>query len=167
MVLIGTLYAPFHSRKAKSPFHSSAAQASYWLAGVFMALVLVSYGLAPDWMWMYFIDHHSVSVFAVGYVLLMLYILPLVVGIVLGQILYQAGKTWWRVSVIVCVGIEAALLAGLWRRYNTVATSGEYITGRGETLLGGTGTLAVVMNIGGVVCALTAVYWWRRLAKSR
>ncbi len=165
MVLIGMLYAPFHDRTGKTVLLSRGAKASFALGGVFLLLVAVSYALNPDWMWMYYIDPDEVSWPAICYILIGLYVIPLLCGIYLGHELYLNGRWSWIAGMAATLLLELALLFLLWDRYNFIGTYVDFPARRGEPLVGSTGTLALVMNIGGASAVVMGVYLWRRLKK--
>ncbi len=130
-----------------------------------MLMVVASYAMAPDWMWMYYIDSRQVSWLFLVYVLISLYGLPLIAGLFLGQELYARRKIYWLAAILACLLVEGLLLALLWDRYNFISDYLGFLQRKGQPLVGSTHPLALLLNMGGVILLVVAVYLWRRLKK--
>jgi hypothetical protein len=102
-------------------------------AGVFTATALISYAIAPDWMWMYFIDPSdvawSVPLIAVGYLFVF------VLGFGASVALAGLGRKAQVAAVVTCLLGEIAVIAVTWDRYHLVGTREEFVSGSANLLV--------------------------------
>lgn len=166
MVLIGMLYAPL-ARETAIPFYRTKAFfASVRLAAAFLAVVAVSYAVAPDWMWMYYVRPNEVTAAGLLYVALVFYCLPYATGVFIGQhVCLHGQRRRWMIGVITCVIVQVALLVGWWQRYTRVGTAEEFFAGVAQPLVAAQ-PLNIILNVGTVVLAALAYWQWRALRKA-
>lgn len=165
MVVLGMLYTPLERELEKPFYRTKTFLAGCRLAGLFVALVMASYVLYPDWMWMYFVSTKALGlsqqIAIVGYVFLLLYVIPFVAGYFWGITFSSKNKFVWWAGIILNVVIEVLLIVILWDRYRAVGTREEFL--QGTTLsLTDFHTLSLVLNGGGILLVILGVWqWWR------
>ncbi|MGH7598877.1 MAG: hypothetical protein ACREOI_21185 [bacterium] len=164
MVILGMLYTPLEREPEKPFYRAKIFWASCRLAGLFVTLVMASYVLYPDWMWMYFVSTKTLG-FAlqtaiVAYVFLMLYVIPFIAGYFWGSTFHANKKVWWA-GIILNLALEVLLIFALWDRYSAVGTREEFL--RGATVsVSDFHLLGVLLNGGGILLAIFGVWqWWR------
>jgi hypothetical protein len=99
---------------------------------VFIATALISYAIAPDWMWMYFLDPAdvawSVPLIALGY--LFFYVVGFAAGVTLGRV---SKLSLWS-AIGAALGLEAGVVALTWDRYHLIGSAAEWASGRAHEL---------------------------------
>lgn len=165
MVILGMLYTPLEREPEKPFYRTKTFWASCWLAGLFVALVMASYVLYPDWMWMYFVSTKmlgfALQTAVVAYVFLMLYVIPFIAGYFLGSAFRANKKVWWS-GMIVNLALEGLLIFSLWDRYSAVGTREEFLQGA-TVSVSGFHLLGVLLNGGGILLVIFGAWQWRRL----
>jgi hypothetical protein len=170
MVILGMIYTPL-AREIEKPFYRTKTfVASCRLAGVFLALVLVSYVLYPDWMWMYFISTSDFSfarqISLLGGVFWMLYLIPFLAGYFWGLAFRASNKTAWWAGILLNLALEGFLLFTFWDRYRAIGTREEFF--RGTALFVTDFNLpAVLLNGGGILLVSLAAWQWWRLRRTK
>lgn len=148
-------------------FGASASPDRWWksrafVAGlvsavVFTATALVSYVVAPAWMWMYLLDHRSltwtVPFIALGY--LFVYVVSFA-----GAVSLRAARPvlpW--IAAAVALLMEIALIVVTWDRYHLVGTRLEWSSGVAHELydLSPTGVAKTVGYMGPLILVTIAV----------
>ncbi len=167
MVILGMLYTPLERELEKPFYRAKTFWASCWLAGLFVALVMSSYVLYPDWMWMYFVSTKALDpaqqIAIVVYVFLMLYVPPFLAGYFLGSIFRANKKAWWS-GIILNLALEGLLIFALWDRYNAVGTREEFLQGA-TVSVSDFHLLGVLLNGGGILLVIFGVWQWWRLRR--
>lgn len=163
MVLIGMLYAPLARETAIPFFRTKAFFASVRLAAAFLAVVAVSYAVAPDWMWTYYVRPSEVTAAGLFYVALVFYLLPYASGVFIGQLCMRNRKRW-IIGIITCLIVQAAMLGGWWQRYTHVGTAEEFFAGAAQPITSAR-PLNIILNVGTVVLIAFAYWQWRALQK--
>ncbi len=162
------LYTPLEREPEKPFYRVKTFWASCRLAGLFVALVMASYVLYPDWMWMYFVSTKALGltqqIAIVSYVFLMLYVIPFVAGY-FGGSTFRANKKVWRAGIILNLALEGMLIFALWNRYSAVGTREEFLQGSTMLSLSDFHLLGVLLNGGGIVLVILGVWQWRRLRR--
>jgi hypothetical protein len=141
------------------PWRSRALKVGGVVAVVFTATAFISYFVAPEWMWMYFISPDSVAwslpLIAVGYVVTFLLGFAAALGLrTLGTGYLVAGAVSMLISEIAVVGVT-------WDRYRLVGTTDEWLSGSAHSLfavppqgpvklIGALGPVFVVTLLGGI-----------------
>lgn len=124
-------------------FGGLAPQRRWWLspaflggtiaAIVFTLITLASYAIAPDWMWMYFLDPAAVSwvvpLIPLGY--LFVFVLGFAAAVALRHV--DARLVWGAGAV--AAAMEVAVAAVTWPRYHLIGTTEEWIAGAAHELL--------------------------------
>lgn len=111
------------------------SRAFFWglaAAGSFTLVAMLSYAVAPDWMWMYFVDPTEVA-WAVPFVppaYLFTYVLGYAAAVGLRQI--GAGALT-AAGVGLALG-QAGVMALTWERYHLVGSAPEWRRGRAQEL---------------------------------
>ena len=123
MALIGLVFGALarESRPAGRTFYAGAI-----VAASFGGVALVSYVVAPDWMWMYFLDPDEVA-WAVPFVLAG-YLFTFVLGFAAARGLRELPRAIWGLAAGAGV-LEIVSLALTWDRYRNVGTAAEWTSG--------------------------------------
>jgi hypothetical protein len=144
--------------------------ASCQLAGVFLALVLVSYVLYPDWMWMYFISTKDLSfarqISLLGGVFWILYVIPFLAGHFWGLAFHAKNKMAWWAGIILNLALEGLLIFTFWDRYRAVGTREEFLRGA-AAFVTDFNLPSVLLNGGGVLLLSLGVWQWWQLRRAR
>ena len=114
------------------PFESKAFRFGAAVAAVFTSTALISYFIAPDWMWMYFIDPSDaawvVPIAVIGY------LFTYVVGFAAGSSIRRASELAHRAAVASALLMEIAVVGLTWDRYHLIGSAQEWSTGRAHEL---------------------------------
>jgi magnesium-transporting ATPase (P-type) len=169
MVILGMLYTLMEREPEKPFYRTKTFLASCQLAGVFLALVVVSYVLFPDWMWMYFIGTKDLSlarqVSLLGAVLWIIYIIPFLAGYFWGQAFRAKSKMAWWAGILVNLALEGLLIFTFWDRYRVIGTRDEFFHGTAVSIaefqLPG-----VLLTSGGVLLVIFGIRQWWRLRRT-
>ncbi|MCI0698604.1 hypothetical protein L0337_42215 [candidate division KSB1 bacterium] len=165
MVILGMLYTPLERELEKPFYRAKTFWSSCRLAGLFVALVMASYVLYPDWMWMYFVSTKmlglALQTAIVAYVFLMLYVAPFIAGYFWGSTFRTNMKAWWA-GIILNLTLEGLLIFALWDRYSAVGTREEFLQGATASV-SDFHLLGVLLNGGGILLVILGVWQWRRL----
>ena len=128
--LIGLVFGGFAPRMAW--WRSRSFYRGGFTALVFTIIAMISYAIAPDWMWMYFLDPDEVSwtipLIPVAY--LFVYVLAFAAAASLKQI--GAGATWG--ALVLMTGLQIAVVGATWDRYHLVGTAAQWSAGRANEL---------------------------------
>ena len=123
LALIGLAFGGFVPRDAW--WRSSAFYAGFATAVVFTLVAMLSYLVAPDWMWMYFLDPDEVAwslpLIPVGY--LFVY----VVGFAAAIPLRAGSRRMWRGALAATLAMEVVVLGITWDRYHEIGTTREWL----------------------------------------
>ena len=131
LALIGLAFGGFAPRDAW--WRSHAFYAGFATAAVFTLVAMLSYLVAPDWMWMYFLDPDEVAwslpLIPVGY--LFVYVVGFAAAIPL-----RAGshRMWWG-ALAATLAMEVVVLGITWDRYHEIGTTREWLNGAAHELL--------------------------------
>ncbi len=136
LALIGLAFGGFASRDAW--WRSRAFYAGFATAAVFTLVAMLSYLVAPDWMWMYFLDPDEVAwslpLIPVGY--LFVY----VVGFAAAIPLRAASRRMWWGSLAATLAMEVVVLGITWDRYHEIGTTREWLNDAAHELFTATPT---------------------------
>lgn len=168
MVILGMLYTPLEREPEKPFYRAKTFLASCRLAGLFVALVMASYVLYPDWMWMYFVSTKALGltlqIAIVSYIFLMLYVVPFIAGYFWGSTFRTNKKAWWA-GIILNLALEGLLIFALWDRYSAVGTREEFLQGV-TVSVSDFHLLGVLLNGGGILLVIFGVWQWLRLRRT-
>ena len=99
---------------------------------VFTSTALISYAVAPDWMWMYYVDPDKVSwsvpLIGVAYIVLFGFAFLSAVGLKASDV-----NVVWPLAIVSLAG-EVLILALTWDRYHRVGTTVEWLRGQAAEL---------------------------------
>lgn len=167
LLFLGILFGAFAPRDAW--WRSRAFGAGSVAALVFTVVAFVSYAVAPDWMWMYFIDPNDAAwalpAIAAGYGGAFLLGFAAAAGLKpLGSRALVAAGAGMLVAEIVVIAIT-------WSRYHLVGTRGEWASGNAHELFtasptGPVATIGVLVPVFFVVLAAALFYTWRSTRRS-
>jgi hypothetical protein len=145
-------------------WRSRALLAGAIAAGVFTLTALASYAIAPDWMWMYFLDPDPVS--WVVFVIPAAYAFTFLLGFWSAIALKPLGGQAIARAAVVSLILEAVVIGITWERYSEVGTAAEWSAGRANELfsLSPDGDARTIGLMGPVflVVAVAAFVWARR-----
>ena len=116
-------------------WRSRAFKAGAVAALVFTIVAFASYVVAPDWMWMYFLDPGAVAWSLPA--LAVAYPAAYVLGFAAAIGLKPLGKRAVVTAAAVTVLAEIAVIAITWSRYHLVGTRSEWLRGDAHELLDG------------------------------
>jgi hypothetical protein len=169
MVVLGMLYTPLERELEKPFYRTKTFLASCRLAGVFLALVMVSYVLYPDWMWMYFISTADLSfarqISLLGGVFWILYVIPFLAGYFGGLVFHAKNKMAWWAGILLNLNLEGLLLFTFWDRYGAIGTREEFFTGSALAVTD-FHVPGVLLNGGGIPLVILGVRQWWRLRRT-
>ena len=139
------------------PWISRAFRIGVGVALVFTGTAFASYFLAPDWMWMYFVESDRL----VWTLPLMLagYLVTFGLGFAAAQGLRSLGRGYVLGASVAMLIAELSVIAITWDRYRLVGTTEEWIGGSAHSLFAfpPTGPVKVIGIFGPVfACALIA-----------
>lgn len=165
LVLIGVIFGAFAPRAAW--WRSRAFAFGLGSALLFTLVAMISYAVAPDWMWMYFLDPSTV-VWATALMPLG-YLFTFVLGFAAAVAIAELGASYLVAAGAAAVAAEVVVVAATWDRYRLVATADEWRRGAGHELVGyptGPARLIALMGAGFVVVLVAAValLWKERRA---
>ena len=162
MLFLGILFGAF--APSDGWWRSRTFKAGSVAALVFTFVAFASYAVAPDWMWMYFLDPSDVAwalpAIAVAYVVT--YLLGFAAAIELKQL---GTKVVTAAAAAMVVG-EIVVIALTWSRYHLVGTRSEWLEGNAHELFsvspsGPVTTIGLLVPVFFVVLAASLVYVWR------
>ena len=138
-------------------WRSRAFRAGLVSAAVFTGTAIVSYFVAPDWMWMYLIEPETLS-WTVPF-MVPAYLFVYAVSFAAAVALRAAGPVLVWVCAGVAVLMEVAVLAATWERYHLVGTTTEWHRGLAHELFDPTptGDAQTIGLMGPVVIVTIAV----------
>jgi hypothetical protein len=113
-------------------WRSRAFIAGVITAVVFTSTALISYLVAPDWMWMYYTDPDTVSwavpFIGIAYIVLFGFAFLSAVGLNASGI-----RIAWKLAIVSLV-FEVGVVAFTWDRYHRVGTTVEWLRGHAAEL---------------------------------
>jgi hypothetical protein len=138
-------------------------------AAAFTAVALVSYAIAPDWMWMYFLDPADAS-WAVPLIpAAYMFVFALAFAAAVAVRRAARGLLWAAVGI--AIGLEVTVISITWDRYHLVGSEREWLEGTAEELFSASpgGDAKTIGLLGPVflavsIVALVMVYRGRREA---
>jgi hypothetical protein len=144
-------------------WRSRALMAGAIAAGVFTLTALVSYAIAPDWMWMYFLEPDAVewAVFVMPVAYAFTFLLGFWSAIALGAL----GRATVARAAVVALLLEVMVIGITWDRYHQVGTASEFEAGRAHELFTAapTGPARSIGLMGPVFLAVAiAAFVWAR-----
>lgn len=101
-------------------------------AGSFTLVALLSYAVAPDWMWMYFADPREVA-WAVPFVP-PAYLFTYLLGYAAAVALRQLGTAAVAAAGAALALGQAGVIALTWERYHLVGSAADWLGGRAHEL---------------------------------
>jgi len=133
-------------------------------AVAFTAVALVSYAIAPDWMWMYFLDPSEAS-WAVP-LIPAAYMFVFALAFAAAVAIRRASRRVVWAAAAIAVGLEAAVVAITWDRYHLVGTEREWLEGTAEELFsaspgGDAKTIGLLGPVFLIVSVVAFVMVWR------
>lgn len=134
MSLFGSIYALVQKREKDSLLKESAFRWGILFSSIFIISVIISYFMAPDWMWMYFPENPKIGFLDWGYILIFLYYLPYVGGYFLTRELRKKGFIYGVFVALVSLLGEVFIVLRLWERYTHVGTREEFLSGTATLL---------------------------------
>ena len=155
-------------------FGSFAPRDRWWLSTSFRAglvtalaftiVAFVSYAVAPDWMWMYFLDASKVSWMLPG--LALGYVSMFVLGYAAAVGLRPLGRRMQVGAALGALAAEVGTLAVTWSRYHLVGTRAEWRRGAAHELFtahpsGPVTTIGLLGPAFAIVLVVSLVVTWR------
>ena len=130
MAFFGLFFGRFAPLRAW--WRSSAFTGGLIASGGFTTVAMLSYRIAPDWMWMYYRDpdemRPAVPFMPLGYML------TFVAGFFGAVRLQEDDKSVWPVAAG-AVAAEVAVVAATWDRYHRIGTRSEWEEGTASELV--------------------------------
>jgi hypothetical protein len=162
LVFLGILFGSF--APAREWWRSRAFVAGTVTAGVFTFVAFASYAVAPDWMWMYFLDPSDVAWSLPG--LVVAYVVTYLLGFAAAVGLKPLGTKALAVAGVAMVAAEAGVIALTWSRYHLVGTRAEWLRDDAHELFsvspsGPVKTIGLLVPAFFVVLAVALFSTWR------
>lgn len=162
LILLGLVFGAFAPDELW--WRSRAFLGGVVSTAAFTIVALVSYAIAPDWMWMYFLDPSEAS-WAVPFIpvaYLFVYALAFAAAVAVRRA--ARGVLWTAIAI--AIGMEAAVIAITWDRYHLVGTDREWLEGTAEELFsaspgGDAKTIGLLGPVFLVVLVVALVMVWR------
>lgn len=130
LMIIGLVFGLFAPEE--DWWRSRAFVGGFVAASAFTLVALISYGIAPDWMWMYFLESSEVSWIVPFIPLAYLFVYALSFA---GAVsLVRTRKTFLWTALAMSVLMEAAVVAVTWDRYHLVGTTAQWTAGNAHEL---------------------------------
>lgn len=139
-------------------------------AATFTVVAMMSYVVAPDWMWMYYVEPSEMSA-TVPFIPLG-YMFTFVLGFGTSVALAGRSAVLWMLGALALI-FEGVAIAATWDRYHVVGTAAEWANGRADELfaLSPDGDARTIATLGpvflGVLAASLFVTWRSRAAAAR
>lgn len=162
LLFLGILFGSFAPHEAW--WRSLPFRAGLTTAVVFTIVAFVSYAVAPDWMWMYFLSPSKVAwalpEIAIGYVVVFL------VGFAAGVGLRPLGRRAAAVAAAAMIVAELVVVAITWPRYHLIGTRAQWLAGSAHELFtarpsGPVTTIGVLGPVFVAVLIVALVLTWR------
>lgn len=168
LLFLGVLFGAFAPREAA--WGSRAFKWGSLAAAVFTVVAFVSYAVAPDWMWMYFLDPSDAAWSVPGLVLA--YLATYVLGFAAAIGLKPLGTRALVAAGIALVVAEVGIIALTWSRYHLVGTRAEWARGDAHELFsvspsGPVRTIGILVPLFFVVLAVALYSTWRGTRAAR
>ncbi len=162
MSLLGFVFGAFAPRERW--WTTRAFRAGLASAAVFTLVALISYFIAPDWMWMYFLDPSRVA--WVVPVILIAYLAVFAVSFAAAIALRELGPKLVWALVAGCAVLEAAVLAITWDRYHQIGTRQQWLADAAHELVtptptGPARTISLLVPVFLIVLGASLVSVWR------
>jgi hypothetical protein len=162
LLFLGLLFGSF--APADGWWRSRAFKAGFIAALVFTIVAFASYAVAPDWMWMYFLDPGDVAWALPG--LVVAYVAAYLLGFAAAIGLKPLGTRALVIAAGVTIAAEIGVLALTWSRYHLVGTRSEWLRGEAHELFsispsGPVKTIGLLVPAFFVVLALAFFSTWR------
>ncbi len=132
--LYGSIYALLQKKEEGSLIRESAFRWGLLFSSIFIVSVIISYFMAPHWMWMYFPENPKIGVLDWIYILLFLYYLPYAGGYFLARELRKKGFIYGAIVALISLLEEIFIVLRLWDRYTHVGTREEFLNGTANLL---------------------------------
>lgn len=162
LLLLGLIFGVFAPDERW--WRSRAFAGGFASAAAFTLVALISYAIAPDWMWMYFLDPSDVSwtvpLIPAGY--MFVFALAFAAAVAVRRV---SRRVLWA-GIAVAVAMEVVVIAITWDRYHLVGTEREWIQGSANELFsaspsGDAKTIGLLGPLFLVVLAVSLVLVWR------
>lgn len=162
LLFLGILFGAF--APADGWWRSRAFKAGSFAALVFTIVAFASYAVAPDWMWMYFIDPRDATWALPG--LAVAYLATYLLGFAAAVGLKPLGRKALAAAAGAMVLAEIGVLALTWSRYHLVGTREEWLRGDAHELLsvspsGPVKTIGILVPVFFLVLAIALFRTWR------
>ncbi|MDQ3878195.1 MAG: hypothetical protein M3290_07590 [Actinomycetota bacterium] len=162
LMFLGLLFGAF--APASTWWRSNAFAMGLIVAAVFTAIAFISYALAPDWMWMYWIEPSKAAWALPGIALG--YLSVFVMSFAAATAFRQLGRAAQMSAIVSALIGEVGIVAITWDRYHRVGTTAQWLEGRAHELFSlhpsgpvrAIGAMGPVFAIAFVVCLVIA---WR------
>jgi len=163
LILIGLIFG--YGVKGTPPrgfFWTRAFVTGKLILTLFIAIVYYSYTLAPDWMWMYFLDTSALPAWCVWYVLI-LYYFAYTAGFAI-TVEGRKSHGWYPpLLMIVMIAAEVLLILALKDRYLAVGTLKEFMAGQAVPLAESqVGTIPAYLTLLLIPLGLICLIWSRK-----
>jgi hypothetical protein len=162
LLFLGLLFGAF--APDSDWLRSRAFAAGLASALVFTAVAFISYAVAPDWMWMYFLEPSDASWalpgIAIGYVAVFL------VGFAAAVGLASLGRRAVIAAAVTMLIGELGVVALTWSRYHLIGTKEEWLAGRAHELFtaspsGPVTTIGILGPVFLVIFGVSLFVTWR------
>ena len=162
LMFIGLLFGAFAPRSQW--WKSTAFTTGLIAAAVFTATAFVSYALAPDWMWMYWIEPARVSWALPGIAIGYFFVFCL--SFAGATAIRELGPRIQAAAIVAALAGEVGIVAITWDRYHRIGTTSEWLQVRAHELFslhptGVARTIGVMGPVFAIAFVVCLVATWR------
>lgn len=134
LALFGAVFALLEKGRKEWFFKESGFKWGLFFSTVFIISVIISYIVAPDWMWMYFPEKSKINLLDFIYILIFMYYMPYIAGYAIAKYLKDVDFKLAIASAVFYLLWAIYIVARLFDRYYHVGTREEYLNGTAPIL---------------------------------
>ncbi|MBI1909639.1 MAG: hypothetical protein HYS22_05670 [Deltaproteobacteria bacterium] len=167
LIFLGLLYGfALKNPEGRPLFRTRAFVAGTLVLFLFIVVVFWSYRIAPDWMWMYFVEAMNVPGWIVGLILFGYY-LTFLLGFLLKFELAKLGKGFPGGALVLSVAASGMIILPVKDRYLNVTTTYGWRAGiLGKPLPESDVASAMNMAVAGLIVIGLLLFLWARREKT-
>lgn len=134
LAFFGAIFALLERGKDKWFFREKGFKWGIFFTSIFIISVIISYIIAPDWMWMYFPEESGINILDFIYILIFMYYLPYIAGYAITRYLKDIHFKYAILSAFFFLIWGVYIIVRLFDRYYHVGTREEFLNGSASLL---------------------------------